>query len=702
MDKAAFQNQYMQPLNAQQRAAVTADRGAVLLLAVPGSGKTTVLVTRLGYLFLCAGAAPEQTLTMTYTVSAANEMRSRFAARFGAELAARTQFRTLNGISAVILQHYSRRYRRTQPELITNEGEITQLLTALWQQVNHEYPAESSVKELRTAITYIKNMSLTDDELEELQSDIDNLPELYHRYQAALRAQHRMDYDDQMVFALQVLRAAPGILADFQAQYRHFCVDEAQDTSKLQHELLHLLAGNCESLFMVGDEDQSIYGFRAAYPQALLEFDKQYPGAQVLLLEHNYRSADAILDAANHFVARSRYRRPKTIRPTRGAGAPVHIVRVARREDQTRHLFDIAKTCRSETAVLFRNHESALPLIDLCERAGIPYCYRGGEGTFFGSKIVRDITDMIALAYDARDTEVFMRVYYKFGVPISRVQAQYACEESRRAGGTVWQALCAADGIRHRLRLQAEEIAHGLARLPRMNAGDAVRFLTEELGYRKFLEQKSMDTGKLEILTQLGENLPVPSLLPGRLQSLQAMLKQHTNNGAPLILSTIHSSKGLEYDRVFLLDAIDGVLPARPEIACQTPDEIRQYEEDRRLFYVGMTRARDELTLFFCAGEGCSFVQEVIYNLPENRARREAEQQAQAHAAKASTPPARPAVPLADVTEPGTVVEHLVFGRGVVLEYDGRYLTLQFTNGRKRKLDAALVTEKGMVHRVER
>ena len=283
MDKAAFQNQYMQPLNAQQRAAVTADRGAVLLLAVPGSGKTTVLVTRLGYLFLCAGAAPEQTLTMTYTVSAANEMRSRFAARFGAELAARTQFRTLNGISAVILQHYSRRYRRTQPELITNEGEITQLLTALWQQVNREYPAESSIKELRTAITFIKNMSLTDDELEELQSDIDNLPELYRRYQAALRAQHRMDYDDQMVFALQILRAVPGILADFQAQYRHFCVDEAQDTSKLQHELLHLLAGNCESLFMVGDEDQSIYGFRAAYPQALLDFDKQYPGAQVLL-----------------------------------------------------------------------------------------------------------------------------------------------------------------------------------------------------------------------------------------------------------------------------------------------------------------------------------------------------------------------------------------------------------------------------------
>ncbi len=277
MEKTAFETAHMAALNPQQRAAVAAVDGPVLLLAVPGSGKTTVLITRLGYMTEVCGIAPESILTMTYTVAATQEMRARFAARFGEAEAARMEFRTINGVAARIIALYSRMYGRTPPDLLQSESETTPLLLQLWQSINHEYAAESTLKELRTAITYIKNMCLTDAELDELETDLENLPELYRAYQQALKARHKMDYDDQLCFALQILNGAPAVAAAFRKRYRYFCVDESQDTSRVQHEIIRVLAQQSGNLFMVGDEDQSIYGFRAAYPQALMDFEKTYP-----------------------------------------------------------------------------------------------------------------------------------------------------------------------------------------------------------------------------------------------------------------------------------------------------------------------------------------------------------------------------------------------------------------------------------------
>lgn len=386
MEKTAFETAHMAALNPQQKAAVAAVDGPVLLLAVPGSGKTTVLITRLGYMTEVCGIAPESILTMTYTVAATQEMRARFAARFGDAEAARMEFRTINGVAARIIALYSRMYGRTPPDLLQSESDTTPLLLQLWQSINHEYAAESTLKELRTAITYIKNMCLTDAELDELETDLENLPELYRAYQQALKARHKMDYDDQLCFALQILNGAPAVAAAFRKRYRYFCVDESQDTSRVQHEIIRVLAQQSGNLFMVGDEDQSIYGFRAAYPQALMDFEKTYPGARVLLMEENYRSREPILAAANRFVARNRYRRPKTIAPTQGAGEPIRVVEVRRRTDQLDFLFAEAQHCEVETAVLFRNHESALPIIDLCERRGVPYGCKAVEQTFLPTR----------------------------------------------------------------------------------------------------------------------------------------------------------------------------------------------------------------------------------------------------------------------------------------------------------------------------
>ena len=703
MQKETFIKQYAAGLNPQQLAAVQAVHGPVLLLAVPGSGKTTVLVTRLGYMVLCCDVPPAQILTMTYTVAATHEMRGRFAARFGAELAGQMTFRTINGLSAVILQYYSRVYGRRQPELLTNEGDITRMLTDIWQQVNREFPTESTLKELRTAITYIKNMALTDEEIEGLETDLASLPELYRRYQAALKRAGQMDYDDQMVFALQILRAAPPVLAYFQQRYKYFCVDESQDTSKIQHEIIRLLAGRSLNLFMVGDEDQSIYGFRAAYPQALMDFEQVYPGAQVLLMEENYRSSEEIVAAANAFVARSRYRRPKTLRATQGAQYPIEIRRITRREEQIDWLFEEARRGGGETAVLFRNNESALPLVDLCERRGVPYRFKKADLTFFTHKIVLDAVDFLRFAYEPANGERFLRLYYKFGLALSRQRALAACGASARTGRPILEELIRDPETKTRMRESLGDIYAAFKRIPQLNAADALDAVRHSCGYGAYLNQKGMDTGKLAILEMLAEQEPNALRLLDRLEELRMLIaaKADVNSDVPFVLSTIHSSKGLEYDRVVLLDAFDGVLPAKPEICCRTPEDTRQYEEDRRLFYVAMTRARHKLVLFDCKTMPSVFVQEVIFNLPESHAERELAKAETNRVSGRNKPaaagPALPPVDVAAVTRVGAAVQHAVFGRGVVTEFDGRFVTVEFSGMRVKKLDAALVAEKHLL-----
>lgn len=614
VDREAFDRKYTRRLNPQQTEAVHAVDGAVLLLAVPGSGKTTVLVTRLGYMLCCYGIAPDQILTMTYTRAATREMKQRFSRLFGDDCPQIPQFRTINGVSSKIISFYTQDHGKGQAfPLIEDEGALAKLVSDLYRELSGEYATQSVTKGLRRCIAYAKNMMLNQEEISQLDTGFEKFPELYSRYNQALRRQRWMDYDDQMVYAKTILERYPDVLAHFQEAFPYICVDESQDTSRIQHAIINLLARKSGNIFLVGDEDQSIYGFRAAYPDALMQFERTYPGARVLLMEENYRSTPEILRTADAFIRRNHDRRPKTIRPTRASGAGVHLVRAADRAAQYAWFIHAAVHSDGQIAVLYRNNDSVLPLIDLLDRRGIPYRCRQTDDTFFTHRIVTDILDIIAFAHDGQNTEVFLRIYYKLGGGISKKEAEFACEKSAASGKPILQELLRFPQLPTFVR---DSVTGLISLLPRLLTDPAQRGLDciwQELRYRDYVERQQLDGNRFEILRLLAAQEPSLDGLTDRLAYLRDLVtRPPAAPDAGVLLSTVHSSKGLEYDTVYLLDVLDGILPAADP---KEPEDQKLYQEERRIFYVAMTRAKD-LFLFSCLNRESSFIRELQKDLP--------------------------------------------------------------------------------------
>ncbi len=697
MDFSQFKTQYSISLDAQQEAAVQTVDGPVLLLAVPGSGKTTVLVTRLGYMRYVRGISPKRILTMTYTVAAARDMQARYAAFFGAEEAQRLEFRTINGVCSRIIRYYERTMGRTAFRLLEDGAQKSALISELYRTQSKEFATESTVKSLQTALTYAKNQMLKGEALSAVEVEGVDFAAFFAAYDKALRERQLMDYDDQMVYALRILRQYPEILRAVQARYQYFCVDEAQDTSKIQHTIIRLLAGQSGNLFMVGDEDQSIYGFRAAYPQALTEFDTVYPNAKVLYMEQNYRSTRQIVAAADRFIQKNHNRRPKHMKATQGSGPEVRECSVYDRQKQYAYLCKLAENCTVETAVLYRDNDSALPLIDRMDRAGIPYRCRQVESLFFTNRVVRDITDIIRFAQNPNDGELFLSLYYKLGAGISKVVAQVAADRAEAEGETILGCIAVSSAASPWTQKQCRTLQTHLNNLLRERADKAVYRIVHFMGYGDYLKDRGGDLSKADILEALGTQEPTPERLLDRLEELrEVVLRGGTNADCPFVLSTIHSSKGLEYERVILMDVADGLLPKVLPGLDAEQEEIDAYEEERRLFYVGLTRAKRELSImtFRKVGLESTFARE-IFPLKGD--------QTQPAAVKKSVvrqePDAARIAAIAKDYIPGVRLVHKAFGPGTLVSRSGDIGVIAFDSGETKKIAVPVALRVGQLRR---
>lgn len=684
MDFTEFKNKYSLRLDSQQEAAVQAVEGPVILLAVPGSGKTTVLVSRLGYMLYGCNIAPESILTMTYTVAAAGDMRRRFSTFFGEEAASALEFRTINGVCSRIIRIYEYLFNRVSFKLLDDNSQRRAILAELCRSQSREFATDSTINSLEIAITYVKNQMLSGEEIKDVKVEGIDFPPLYNNYCKTLRRQHLMDYDDQMVYALQILKQYPEVLEKLQDRYRYFCVDEAQDTSKIQHRIIALLSSKTHNIFMVGDEDQSIYGFRAAYPQALTQFDKTHSGAKTLYMEQNYRSSQQIVAAADKFIQKNINRHPKYMHATRGSGPEIKEIPIFDRRKQYRYLLSVAQNCDRETAVLYRDNDSALPLIDLLERSGIPYRVRQVNSAFFTNRIVKDISDIICLALDPRNEESFMNVYYKMGAGISRALAENACDCSRRTGCSILSYLIGSSDLSPWTKRQCSALDTHMNSMQHENAGKAVYRIVHFMGYGEFMLDRGMDTGRADILEAIGAEQSDPQALLSRLEELKEIVEQGSaaSKECKFILSTVHASKGLEYERVFLTDVIDGVLPHTLPDAKATDVEKDAYEEERRLFYVGMTRARQELILFTFTKPGIksSFAEELFPKekpiLQKNAAR---------HSFIPSLLKGKPS-DKAEEYKVGTQIIHKSFGQGRIMSRDGDIAAIAMRDGSLKRI----------------
>lgn len=629
-------------LNVQQQAAALHYEGPGAVLAVPGSGKTTVLMTRTANLIINHNIRPENILTITFNKAAVQDMQSRFHSIFGRDLPP-MNFSTIHAFALSVLRSHCRTCGK-QINIIEGEksgANKSRILKAIYREVNGEFPGDDKLEELARWISYIKNMMLEGPsaERDKLDIKVDGFKDIFDKYEAFKKEKGYINFDDMLTEAYAILKEDGQMLSQCRARYPYIQVDEFQDNSKIQNELIRLIAAPLNNLFVVADDDQCIYGFRGACSQAVLDFGKDYPGAKNFFMEQNFRSHKDIVELSNGFIRGNLQRYNKSMyteKTDRGT------VQAARPEDEEEQLDLLVKALKqentlSETAVLFRNNLSAVTIADRLMREGMPFYIKDKSLHFFKHWVTEDILSFLKLALNPMDMESFRRIYYKCGCYISREAVDQA--EAGLGKSTVYDALRKTSTISSFSSTKLDELEASVRSLGYKNPEFALEYIENDIGYSDYIIENGPKKGySVENLKSILESLKIiarhTTTLTGfmeRLDTLQqgiqeaALNKKHQG----VILSTIHSSKGLEFESVYMVDLAQGIFPPQGAADLLENGDSSAMEEERRLFYVGMTRAKERLVLLYPRkrngefSQPSVFVREVCSIMNADRAREE-------------------------------------------------------------------------------
>lgn len=585
-------------------------KGTALTLAVPGSGKTTLLLHRINYLIEVCGVDPKSILTLTFSKASADDMSQRFATIATSN---KSLFMTIHKFSYKIVMSYFKSIGRPIVLLDDTNIEKRKMIQSIYKKYNPEYLTDEVYDDILSDIGLINNLMIdeNDENFNKSKLKTDYSFKISRDFKAAKKAKNYIDFDDMILIAIKVLEKNPKALEFYQNLYQYVQVDEAQDTSKLQFELINLISLPTNNLFLVADDDQSIYGFRGAYPEYLLNFKNFYPEGSIYYIEHNFRSTESITSKCSKLIKNNMSRFDKEMIPTRDKGGDVKVICFDDQYNRNKHILEyIANKPSSETVgILFRNKISAITVIDMLEINNIDFYIKDVPKALNNHWIYKDIMAFFNLALVEEDLDSFCQISYKMNAYISREMVSYVKENIRMK--SVFNTLISIPFLED-YQVRTQEITYNtFLDIKKHTPSYGVQLIEIELGYLEYLKKLSTRTGlgmqplrnHIEIVKTIAEQFYTPYELISRLEYLRDYFKSIRKNSVSkenITLSTIHSSKGLEFDTVFLIDINSNVFPPKKSVDASDDGDFTLLEEERRLMYVGMSRARTKLEILHC------------------------------------------------------------------------------------------------------
>jgi len=704
-------------LNPAQREAVEAIDGPVLILAGPGSGKTRVIAHRVAYLIKVCGVSPHRIIAVTFTNKAAREMVERLHRLIGERMVGDLTIGTFHAICARILRQAGRAIGVDPRFVIYDDEDQISLLKRTLKEIGLD-PKQYAPRALSSAISAAKSGTITPQEyIRSTRSYFEEVVgRVYESYQATLTESNALDFDDLLMKTVQLFRNSPETLAKYQSRYLHILVDEFQDTNLVQYELIRQLGGDRHNICVVGDPDQSIYSWRFADLRNILSFEKDYPEAKVVLLEQNYRSTQLILETASHVISANLQRKPKKLWTDNEPGEMVNIVETYTEQEEAQfvvgeieHLVEGGKAKLGDCAVMYRTNAQSRALEEAFIRYGTPYKLVAGT-RFYERREVKDIIAYLRFTQNPQDSVSLLRIINVPGRGIGQQSQSQLSSWAKSLGVSQYEALKLLtepkeDGQRPPFNSRIAKALAGFMELAQELASRSQELSLVELfdlvikrtGYEEYLlgekdgEERWENILELRTVAQEYSHLEPDEGLTVFLEGVTLVSDvdslDETVDAATLV--TLHQAKGLEFPVVFIVGVEDGILPHFKSLT-----DPAQMEEERRLCYVGITRAKQRVYLVYAfrrslmgshmVSTPSRFLKDIpqrLINKGDLWQREESQVIPSLHSwNKAPAPPA-------DTPEfrPGDHVRHAQFGNGVVVNCkpvrDDKEVLVAFTGG---------------------
>ena len=587
-------------LNSEQKKAVTTTEGPLLVLAGAGSGKTRVLTTRIAYLIEELGINPENILAITFTNKAAKEMKERILTMLG-PIAYKIQISTFHSFGLYLLKrHYSLLGYNHNFTILDSDDALT-IIKKIIKEMNLD-PKEYNPKAVRNKISGAKNELLDAEDYSKYANSSyeEVIVDIYRKYEKKLKSNNSFDFDDLLMMPLKLFRDYPNILKEYQEQYQYILVDEYQDTNEAQYIMVKMLAAKYKNICVVGDESQAIYSWRGANYKNILNFEKDYKNAKTILLEENYRSTKTILNAANDIIKNNKERKDKKLWTNNEEGIKIKYHRCYDEKDEANYIKDEIKKLinsginKSDIAILYRTNAQSRNLEEAMLRENIPYKVIGSF-YFYNRREIKDLIAYLKLLYNSNDDVNLLRIINvpKRGIGLKTIEN--LTSKAMLNNCSIYDIIDSGKELQFKNIIEELKQAKDVVTLTEL-----IDLIIDKTGIKEeLISENTLEAEvrleNLEEFKSITRNFEEASGLVSLEEFLEEIslvsdIEEHKNNSDVVTLMTIHSAKGLEFNNVFITGMEEGIFPHTNSF-----NEISGIEEERRLCYVAVTRAKQKL-----------------------------------------------------------------------------------------------------------